>query len=109
MLPLSAMSTLEKHCRLNHPMDHKVPGQTYLCQVDETISCGACCGLYNVPDLDRQNLSALLEQRTARFAVTPRTPAAIDAFALESADAETVIQNHLDAAVESLRAIKAPA
>ena len=70
-------------------MDHEVPGQVYLCQVDETISCGACCGLYNVPELDRQNLNALLEQRTARFAVTPRTTAAIDAFALESTNVES--------------------
>lgn len=83
------MSDDEKHCRINHPMDHEVPGQAYLCQVDETISCGACCGLYNVPDLDRQNLTALLEQRTARFAITPRTTAAIDAFALEAAGVES--------------------
>lgn len=70
-------------------MDHDVPGRTYLCQVDETVSCGACCGLYNVPDLNRRDLTALLEHRTVRFAATPRTTAAIDAFALEAGDVES--------------------
>jgi hypothetical protein len=45
----------------------------YLCQVSESVSCGACCGLYNVPDLSRENLERLLSERTKAFASVPRT------------------------------------
>jgi hypothetical protein len=53
---------------------------TYLCQVSETVSCGACCGLYNIPDLSRGNLVALLAQRTADFASAARTEGGIFEF-----------------------------
>lgn len=49
-------------------LDPEIPGGVYLCQVSETVSCGACCGLYNVADLSREGLSALLAKRTHRFA-----------------------------------------
>ena len=49
-------------------LDPEIPGGVYLCQVSETISCGACCGLYNVADLSGDGLQALLEKRTHRFA-----------------------------------------
>ncbi len=49
-------------------LDPEIPGGVYLCQVSETVSCGACCGLYNVADLSRDGLSALLARRTRRFA-----------------------------------------
>lgn len=45
----------------------------YLCQVSETVSCGACCGLYNVPNLSREKLEILLAKRTEAFASVPRT------------------------------------
>jgi hypothetical protein len=45
----------------------------YLCQVSETVSCGACCGLYNVPDLSREKLEILLSNRTRDFESVPRT------------------------------------
>ena len=48
-------------------LDPEIPGGVYLCQVSETISCGACCGLYNVAGLSRDGLSALLAKRTHRF------------------------------------------
>ena len=48
--------------------DCEIPGGVYLCQVRESVSCGACCGLYNVMDPSRENLTALLERRTRRFA-----------------------------------------
>lgn len=48
-------------------VDSLVPGNVYLCQVSETISCAACCGLYNVMDNSRTNLTALLEARTRQF------------------------------------------
>ena len=45
----------------------------YLCQVSETVSCGACCGLYNLPNLSRKNLEILLSKRTKDFESVPRT------------------------------------
>lgn len=45
----------------------------YLCQVNESVSCGACCGLYNIPNLSREKLELLLSNRTEAFASVPRT------------------------------------
>lgn len=45
----------------------------YLCQVSETVSCGACCGLYNLPNLSLANLELLLSRRTKDFESVPRT------------------------------------
>lgn len=47
--------------------DPEIPGGVYLCQVDETVSCSACCGLYNVAGLSREFLSSMLDRRTRRF------------------------------------------
>ena len=47
--------------------DPEIPGGVYLCQVSETVSCGACCGLYNVAELSRDGLHAMLARRTRRF------------------------------------------
>ncbi len=65
-------------------MDAQVPGGVYLCQVNADISCGACCGLYNVADLSRENLSAMLIRRKDRFANAARTVQGIEAFARET-------------------------
>lgn len=54
-----------------------VPGGVYLCQVNERVSCGACCGLYNLADASRENLEFLLSRRTAAFSRVPRDPDAI--------------------------------
>ncbi|WP_027370117.1 hypothetical protein [Desulfovermiculus halophilus] len=64
-------------------MSTEIPGQVYLCQVSETISCGACCGLYNIPHLSRPHLESLLQDRTARFRFIPRTEDDLDDFALQ--------------------------
>lgn len=63
--------------------DARVPGGVYLCQVADHLSCGSCCGLYNVPDLSRDTLRTMLEERTRSFASVPRTIADLDAFAQE--------------------------
>jgi hypothetical protein len=60
-----------------------VPGEVYLCQVDDRISCGACCGLYNVADASRKGLTAMLARRTERFHRVPRTPDDLVAFGEE--------------------------
>jgi len=52
----------------------------YLCQVGTQVSCGACCGLYNVADLTRSALESMLTRRTTAFARTPRTEAGLDGF-----------------------------
>ena len=70
-------------------LDTQVPGGVYLCQVDARVSCGACCGLYNVADLSRESLTRMLARRTRRFAHTPRTVAGIEAFALETGAVES--------------------
>ena len=65
----------------------------YLCQVGDTISCGNCCGLYNVPDASFEKLNRMLDRRTRLFAATPRDMDAILAYKdrirqKESADAD---------------------
>jgi hypothetical protein len=62
-----AATTIEKNC-------------VYLCQVSPNVSCGACCGLYNVADPSPDALEAMLERRTKWFADVPRTVTEIDAF-----------------------------
>ncbi|ABW66216.1 conserved hypothetical cytosolic protein [Desulfosudis oleivorans Hxd3] len=69
-------------------LDGKTPGGVYLCQVGPAISCGACCGLYNIQHLSRENLTHLLKGRTQRFARVPRTIEAIDRFGEETLGAE---------------------
>ncbi|GAB6096985.1 hypothetical protein JCM14469_32390 [Desulfatiferula olefinivorans] len=59
----------------------QTPGGVYLCQVDESISCGACCGLYNVADPSFEGLTALLERRTDLFEKTPRDFDSLERFA----------------------------
>jgi len=61
-------------------MDKKAPGGVYLCQVNEKISCGACCGLYNVPNLSRDKLHDMLFRRTAEFSKVPREAEAVTKF-----------------------------
>lgn len=57
-----------------------VPGGVYLCQVNDQVSCGACCGLYNCADAAHGRLQELLVYRTEQFARTPRHVDGIDDF-----------------------------
>lgn len=52
---------------------HDKTQKVYLCQVSETVSCGACCGLYNLPNMVREDLEILLSKRTEDFTSVPRT------------------------------------
>ncbi len=52
-----------------------------LCQPDNRKSCAACCGVYNVPDGNRQTLLLKLANHAALFRDTPRTPDALDQYA----------------------------
>jgi hypothetical protein len=61
-----------------------VPGGVYLCQINELVSCGACCGLYNFPDLSCETLLNSLRKRTFEFAKTPREVSAILRFGEKS-------------------------
>jgi len=56
------------------------PRSVYLCQISPNVSCGACCGLYNVADPSFENLEAMLLRRTRLFASVPRTVDGIDTF-----------------------------
>ncbi|MDX9787265.1 MAG: hypothetical protein RBT11_10835 [Desulfobacterales bacterium] len=63
------------------PAPGSAPSQAvYLCQISETVSCGACCGLYNIKSLSQDRLEALLSSRTQAFASVPRTEDDIYAF-----------------------------
>lgn len=62
------------------------PPTVYLCQVSETVSCGACCGLYNVPDASFETLSRMLRRRSRVFATLPRTMDAILDFGQKETD-----------------------
>jgi len=62
--------------------DKSLPA-VYLCQVNEQVSCGACCGLYNVAGLSRPALETMLCERTAAFAQVPRNVQAIEDFQLK--------------------------
>ena len=57
-----------------------VPGGVYLCQAGESVSCGACCGLYNCARASRGDLEELIAWRTAEFQKVARTPDAITEF-----------------------------
>ena len=57
------------------------PGGLYLCQVSDTVSCGACCGLFNVDNPMGRRLGEMLAGRTAVFEKIPRTIEALDDFA----------------------------
>lgn len=54
-------------------LDHQVPGGIYLCQVNKNVSCGACCGLYNIADPSEDNLTKMLHHRTRIFKTISRT------------------------------------
>lgn len=70
------------------PEDELVRGQVYLCQTGSRVSCGSCCGLYNMADLSRERLRAVLAERTELFAEVPRTVDAILAFEQQRMRAE---------------------
>jgi hypothetical protein len=53
-------------------MQQQITDDIYLCQVSENLSCGACCGLYNLPDPSFRVLSGILDRRAALFADLPR-------------------------------------
>lgn len=61
-------------------MDQQTTDDIYLCQVGETLSCGACCGLYNLPDPSFHAVSGILSRRTALFSDLSRDMEAILAF-----------------------------
>ena len=54
------------------PPGADVPGGVYLCQVRDELSCGACCGLYNLPAADETALARTLKRRSEAFARVPR-------------------------------------
>jgi len=58
--------------------------KVYLCQVGSGVSCGACCGLYNVAELSRELLENRLARRSRRFAGIERTEDGIEQFRRET-------------------------
>ncbi len=72
------------------PLHEQELDDDYLCQIGTTVSCGACCGLYNVMDGSRLSLERLLAERTRRFATVARTIDGIMQFraAIEAAESQ---------------------
>ena len=61
-------------------METQAPGGVYMCQLDQGVSCGACCGLYNINDASYASIHLMLEKRTLAFQNVERKVDAIDAF-----------------------------
>lgn len=76
----SAMSSFNPSSACEETTGDIPPGGVYLCQVSASVSCGACCGLYNRFRWSRKEISDALARRTRLFAEVPREVAAIDAF-----------------------------
>ena len=68
--------------------DNQVPGGIYLCQVNKEISCGACCGLYNVVNPSYESIMGMLTWRTDTFSHVKREMDAILAFKEKVEDRE---------------------
>ena len=68
--------------------DNQVPGGIYLCQANKKISCGACCGLYNVADPSYESIMKILTWRTDTFSRINRNMDTILAFKEEVEDRE---------------------
>ena len=60
-----------------------VSGNGYLCQVNDRLSCGACCGLYNIRYLSRDRLFSILARRSELFATVPRNGESIVGFQID--------------------------
>ena len=75
-----------------YDIDDSVPGGVYLCQINEQISCGACCGLYNVADPSFEALTDMLTYRTDTFSRHSRDMDAILAFKEEIEEKESQIR-----------------
>lgn len=73
-------------------MDKTAPGGVYLCQVNENVSCGACCGLYNIADLSFEKLNRMLTDRTDAFLKIEREMNAIIEFGENIPAAENKIR-----------------
>jgi len=65
---------------VSHNTDNDMHGTVYLCQVNEQVSCGACCGLYNVAIPSFAALTEILTYRTQTFSRLPREIDSILAF-----------------------------
>jgi len=80
------MNTIELPCS---SLDPETPGRVYLCQVRPGVSCGACCGLYNVADASRPMVYEMLKKRTELFASVNRNYDDVLAFADKIAGIES--------------------
>ena len=68
--------------------DNQVRGGIYLCQANKTVSCGACCGLYNVADPSYESIMEMLTWRTDSFLHVKRDMDAILTFKEKVEDRE---------------------
>lgn len=64
----------------------------FLCQAGESVSCSACCGLYNVPDASFQALESKLAHRTRLYNQVPSDVDSIEAYKADIEAAESNIR-----------------
>jgi hypothetical protein len=70
---INPSNSVETTLQLNDKKeDITVPDNVYFCQVSESLSCGACCGLYNLGNFSRDAMVTTLEKRSYDFAGIPR-------------------------------------
>ena len=69
-------------------LDQGLGPDQYLCQVRPGVSCGACCGLYNVADTSKPALESILRRRTRLFDTADKTIQGLDEFASLAAASE---------------------
>ncbi|MCP4752723.1 MAG: hypothetical protein GY866_17695 [Proteobacteria bacterium] len=62
-------------------LDVEVPGGVYLCQVSDSVSCAACCGIYNIGDPSYENIESILRRRNQLFKTVPRDADSLEAYA----------------------------
>ena len=79
--PMTVSLMNRSNSPFHHPLDDQTPGGVYMCQVDANVSCGACCGLYNLTDTSESNLTFLLKRRSLLFTKAARTIEGIETFA----------------------------
>jgi len=72
------------------------PRDIYLCQVQNRISCGACCGLYNRVDASKHVLKKILKDRTESFMKVERTMESILEFGRETELRESNVRKYPD-------------
>lgn len=81
---------------IHNALDQNTPGQVYMCQVSEGISCGACCGLYNMENISRKNIDNILTNRSLLFESVTRDMTGFMNYELDISKLESQVNPYPD-------------